>query len=286
MLLFVVSVFVIIVPGESVKYIGKCENGKLAISNYRLYLSNSARQYETSIPLRVIETAQIKEMFQLVISCKDSVTYVCSFSSNEACSEWCNRIGSAIAIPDSLECLFAFPFHAWVSESSTSLEQEWYNRLQHATDYDEYFQKELERLQFDLKGAWRVSSINADFKLCPSYPKQIIVPACINDEALASVATFRSSKRIPAVTWRHSSGAVICRSSQPEVGWLGWRNHKDEELLKALIDACSFDNGEKSPEPDLDCSDTSQTENVDIDKPNKKLLIIDARSYASAVTNR
>lgn len=73
------------------------------------------------------------------------------------------------------------------------------------------------------------------------------------------------------------------------MGWLGWRNNKDEQLLKALADACSFDKGEgtetQKSELDIDFSDTSQTENVEIDKP-KKILIVDARSYASAVTNR
>lgn len=277
-----------LVPGESVKYVGKHENGKLAISNYRLFLSNTAKAFESSVPLRVIESVQIKEIFQLIISCKDCVTYTCSFSSNEACAEWYNRISISTGVPDQLESLFAFPFHAWVSESTTSLDQEWFNRLQHATDYDEYFQQEVDRLQFDLQGAWRISSINFDFKLCSSYPKQLIVPACISDETLSSVSSFRSSKRIPVVTWRHRSGAVICRSSQPEVGWLGWRNNKDEQLLKAIVDACSFDNGFTPPETemDIDLLNTSEPEKIlDIEKP-KKILIVDARSYASAVTNR
>lgn len=43
-----------------------------------------------------------------------------------------------------------------------------------------------------------------------------------------------------------NNGAVIARSSQPEVGWLGWRNSGDEELLKALSDACSYDKGEST----------------------------------------
>lgn len=281
---FIFFCFFSSVPGESVKYIGKCENGELAISNYRLFLSNTSKSFETSIPLRVIETVAIKEIFQLVISCKDSVTYVCSFLTSDSCSEWHVRISIATGVPDQLENFFAFPFHAWVSESTTSLDQEWFNRLQHSTDFDENFQRELERLQYDLKGAWRVTSMNSEFKLCPSYPKHLIVPACICDETLVSVAGFRSSKRIPVVTWRHSSGAIISRSSQPEVGWLGWRNNKDEQHLKAFCDACSFDNGDPSPKTDTNLSDTS-TENVEIDKP-KKLLIVDARSYASAITNR
>lgn len=34
------------------------------------------------------------------------------------------------------------------------------------------------------------------------------------------------------------SGAVICRSSQPEVGWLGWRSQHDENLIAAIAAAC------------------------------------------------
>lgn len=34
---------------------------------------------------------------------------------------------------------------------------------------------------------------------------------------------------------------MIVRCSQPEVGWLGWRSSDDEDLLKAISDACSFD---------------------------------------------
>lgn len=158
--------------------------------------------------------------------------------------EWHRRIMLATGIPEQLENLFAFPFHAWVSESPPTSDTEWYGRLQRTTDYDDDFRNEVERLSFDMQGAWRISYANVDFKLCQSYPKNLIVPACITDETLLNVASFRSSRRIPAVVWRHKqSGAVIARCSQPEVGWLGWRNNKDESLLKALADACAFDNG-------------------------------------------
>jgi len=53
------------------------------------------------------------------------------------------------------------------------------------------------------------------------------------------------SKRLRIL--RHvNNGAVIARSSQPEVGWLGWRSSEDEDLLKALADACSYDKGEST----------------------------------------
>lgn len=168
----------------------------------------------------------------------------CTFATSESCMEWHRRIMLATGIPEQLENLFAFPFHAWVSESPPTSDTEWYGRLQRTTDYDDDFRNEVERLSFDMQGAWRISYANVDFKLCQSYPKNLIVPACITDETLLNVASFRSSRRIPAVVWRHKqSGAVIARCSQPEVGWLGWRNNKDESLLKALADACAFDNG-------------------------------------------
>lgn len=35
------------------------------------------------------------------------------------------------------------------------------------------------------------------------------------------------------------TGVVIARSSQPEVGWFGWRSNDDEKLLKKIADACA-----------------------------------------------
>lgn len=55
-------------------------------------------------------------------------------------------------------------------------------------------------------------------------------------------------RRIPAVVWRHrGNGAVIARSSQPEVGWLGWRSSEDERLLAAFVNACNADRGMQPP---------------------------------------
>lgn len=171
-------------------------------------------------------------------------------------------------------------------------ENEWIGRMQRASNYDDDFRKEVKRLDFNLNATWRISNLNYDFKLCPSYPRLLLVPWFITDENLLNVASFRSSRRIPSVVWRHkSSGAVLARCSQPEVGWLGWRNTKDEELLRAIAFACAFDSGEpvKLQQPASTSSGNSSInsshEKVSGDEV-KKLLIVDARSYASAVTNR
>ncbi|XP_055708105.1 myotubularin-related protein 4 isoform X4 [Phlebotomus papatasi] len=285
--------------GEGVKYIGRTSDGVLALSNYRIFLlkSSSSTFQETSVPLGLIESAQVRELFHLVINCKDASTVKCSFDTAEQCSEWQRRISLSVGVPDNLESLFAFPFYAWASESPCSTDNEWTGRLQKAGNCDDDFRKEVDRLQFDLQGAWRISNVNADFKLCPSYPRYFLVPFCISDETLQSVANFRSSRRIPVAVWRHkTSGAIISRCSQPEVGWLGWRNSKDEQLLKAFVDACAFDRGEQQRKngtnaPSSVSSESAPSspegshEEVRMDEP-KKILIVDARSYTSAVTNR
>ncbi|XP_049301044.1 uncharacterized protein LOC125774823 isoform X2 [Anopheles funestus] len=292
--------------GESVRFLGQTDDGILALSNYRLFLQKNSTGAGVSVPLGLIESTQVRDLFHLIVNCKDASTVRCSFATSEQCSEWNRRITLSIGVPETLEALFAFPFHAWASESPTlNQDNEWAGRLQRVGSFDDEFRREVERLQFDLQGAWRISQANAEFKLCPSYPRLLLVPACISDDTLQNVASFRSSRRIPAVVWRHQrTGAVIARCSQPEVGWLGWRNSKDEQLLKALSDACSFDRGTQDRASDgtrrtrtqTDSSEASSEgspprspegshEEVEMDEP-KKILIVDARSYTSAVTNR
>lgn len=259
---------------------GRTDDGVLALSNYRIFLLKNSNNSETSVPLGLIESTQSRDLFHLILNCKDASTVKCSFETAEQCSEWQRRIQLSVGIPDTLEALFAFPFCSWTCDgipngngSSSSngnlagtapatvngtnlyingdnptllCTTEYSERLQRAPRYEDDFMREVERLGFDLNGSWRISHANEDFKLCPSYPQKILVPCCISDETLLTVANFRGSRRLPAVVWRHKkSGAVIARCSQPEVGWLGWRNSKDEQLLKALADACAFDRGEQ-----------------------------------------
>ena len=39
--------------------------------------------------------------------------------------------------------------------------------------------------------------------------------------------------------FRHTNGAVIVRTSQPEIGWLFWRSNVDEKMIQEIIDACT-----------------------------------------------
>ena len=93
-------------------------------------------------------------------------------------------------------------------------------------------------MKFD-PNIWCLSDANKKFELCPTYPEVFIIPNCITDDQIKKIASFRSSKRFPTVVWRSkTNGAVLARSSQPNVGLLGWRLPEDELLIKAIADCC------------------------------------------------
>lgn len=66
-----------LVAGEHVRYIGRTDDGILALSNYRICLKSQTTTPETeiSIPLGVIEYVTVRDLFQLVVSCKDASTF-------------------------------------------------------------------------------------------------------------------------------------------------------------------------------------------------------------------
>ncbi|XP_078680915.1 phosphatidylinositol-3,5-bisphosphate 3-phosphatase MTMR3-like [Branchiostoma floridae x Branchiostoma belcheri] len=280
--------------GESVEYLGRTSDGIIAISNFRLLLR--FKDSFVNVPLMLIESVEIRDLFQLYVCCKDVRSFRCSFPTNEQCQEWHKRLSAAIAVPDKLEDLFTFAFHAWCRDATGYQGDPDYpvpSHMCHPSDRVlDYFLHEVERMGFNVKegGAWRVTDINKDYKFCSGYPEMHIVPASVTNEDLEKVGNFRSHKRIPSVVWRHrGNGAVIARCSQPEVGWLGWRNSSDEQFLQAIAEACSQDCGNNDTESDIlvnghsDVSNGSQEEKHS--EPHK-VLIMDARSYAAAVANR
>lgn len=50
---------------------------------------------------------------------------------------------------------------------------------------------------------WRLSYVNKEFAVCPSYPPIVIVPKSIDDEALRKVAPFRHGGRFPVLSYYH-----------------------------------------------------------------------------------
>ncbi|XP_028270836.1 phosphatidylinositol-3,5-bisphosphate 3-phosphatase MTMR3 isoform X2 [Parambassis ranga] len=284
--------------GEFTEYVGRAEDAIIAMSNYRLHIK--FKESVVNVPLQLIETMECRDMFQLHVTCKDCKVVRCQFSTFEQCQEWLKRLNAVVRPPSRLEDLFSFAFHAWCMDVYAG-EKEQHGELcrpgEHVTSW---FKNEVERMGFDTQNAWRISDINSKFRLCPSYPQQLLVPAWITDKELENVAAFRSWKRFPAVVYRHqSTGAVIARCGQPEVSWWGWRNADDEHLVQSIAKACAVDsssrkhlpngnytNGSDLPDTDFESSITNSSEVETLAIQPHKLLILDARSYAAAVANR
>jgi myotubularin-related protein 3/4 len=143
--------------------------------------------------------------------------------------------------------------------------------------------KEFSRLGYRASSAWKMTSVNNDYKLCKTYPKVHIVPKAITDKDLEDSAKFRSSGRFPSIVWRHQgNGVVLARCSQPLLGWFSWRSSQDEKMLKAISEACSLD------QKHILLQKQSPKKTYESAKDNKapQLLIVDARSYSAAVANR
>jgi hypothetical protein len=86
--------------------------------------------------------------------------------------------------------------------------------------------------------AWRLTTLNAAFELCASYPDVLAVPSAMTDQELRRVAQFRSSSRLPVLSWIHpTTGAAIVRSSQPLVSFKRKRCFEDEKLVCNIRDA-------------------------------------------------
>ncbi|KAM7033210.1 phosphatidylinositol-3,5-bisphosphate 3-phosphatase MTMR4 isoform 2-T6 [Acridotheres tristis] len=288
-----------VLQGEGVEYLGHANDAVIAISNYRLHIK--FKDSVINVPLRMMESVECRDMFQLHIVCKDSKVIRCHFSTFKQCQEWLKRLTRAIARPAKPEDLFAFAYHAWCLGVCVD-EEDQHAHLCRPGDHVRFrFEMELVRMGFDLQNAWRVSDINNNYKLCSSYPQKLLVPVWITDKELENVASFRSWKRIPVVVYRHMrNGAVISRCSQPEISWWGWRNADDEYLVTSIAKACALNPGARASgaAPHTGSSDGSEPCDADFDSSltacsgvenagtPQKLLILDARSYTAAVANR
>jgi Myotubularin-like phosphatase domain len=80
---------------------------------------------------------------------------------------------------------------------------------------------------------YRLCALNSSYQLCPSYPCYFLVPASVSDADVAQCAKFRSSGRLPAISWFHGK-VCLARCSQPKAGLWSKRNGADERLIGAM----------------------------------------------------
>ena len=71
--------------------------------------------------------------------------------------------------------------------------------------------------------SWVTCGLNQDWRICPTYPDTLMVPASASTSSVFGSAKFRSKGRLPALTFYHDkTGAALVRCSQPMSGLKGF----------------------------------------------------------------
>ncbi|CAM4805224.1 unnamed protein product [Rotaria magnacalcarata] len=231
-------------------------DGIIYLTAYRLFISTEkARDSSIDCPIRSIDSIYIKDHIYLCTQCKYLRSFTLTFFTENQCRYWLRKLTEIIAVPTRLGDLFAIKLASDIRK--------------HEHSYRDRFNDELIRLQLH-RYPWRLTEINQNYELCPSYPKYCVVPSTIIDEEISEAAKFRSCRRFPTIVWRHSNGAIIARASRPEVGWLSRRSKEDENMIQVIINAC---NG------------TLTTNYIHGETNSNRLLILHAGRHDAAIEN-
>jgi len=84
---------------------------------------------------------------------------------------------------------------------------------------------------------WVACSLNSDWKISPTYPNLLLVPASATSSLVLGSAKFRSKGRLPSLTFYHAAtGAALTRCSQPLSGLKG-RSTEDEKYVGCIAEA-------------------------------------------------
>ncbi|OQR84668.1 alpha-1,3-mannosyltransferase [Achlya hypogyna] len=204
--------------------------GRLFLTNYRCAFVATAGAFAWEMPVlsiaSIVAEASIVEpsadLFAtsaptVGLVCKDTQSVRFTFRNHAEYTRMFKCL-TVLAYPASLTDAFCFVYRPLVLPSHV------------LAPFD--IRRDYERVGL-LRGRFRC--IDQAYLLCDTYPRYLVVPAAMPDTKLQVAAAFRSSRRLPAVSWQHPiNHAVICRSSQPLVGLKSARCAEDEDLVRLL----------------------------------------------------
>lgn len=137
-------------------------------------------------------------------------------SSNKALELWCANFkhfffsfpgGSARAVMEAIEREQSAPpvRKLAASDEEGSVSRGW-TLYQHESEYLRVFGPQLGTSA----SQFRISTANCTFQMSPSYPYLLVVPASISDDVLRACARYRSSSRLPVITWKGAGTLSRC----------------------------------------------------------------------------
>lgn len=116
--------------------------------------------------------------------------------------------------------------------------------------------------------------VNREYKYCKSYPDIITIPKQILAEDMVKITCFRTSNRLPILSFVNTNKRCLFRSSQVYTGLLGNRCEYDEMLLYFMGEPnCYLTREEYLTVPGMRLKE-------------RNLWICDCRSKTAAVANR
>ena len=182
-----------LLPGEVLIEHGvDLAEGCIYLTNHRLFIySNQSPSHCSFIncPIRLIESVEMKDNIYLYTQCKDVRSFRLIFFTTEKACSWLRKLNETINTATiTLDDFFAMKYFLAKPYQDNQIRRD-------------YFQHEITRLKLD-QHPWRITEINRDYKLSPSYPNICVVPASISDEEVHEVAKFRSHRRFPTIVWR------------------------------------------------------------------------------------
>ncbi|KAL7054029.1 hypothetical protein AAHC03_026615 [Spirometra sp. Aus1] len=140
--------------------------------------------------------------FTLSIGTKELLIYELSVQTNEelyriyqTLNDYCNRENASLLYAMNYKPDFTIEEDGW---HIFSLKREFANLLN--------------------IGECRISSVNADYSICPSYPREILTLSSISDDLLRESAQSRRDGRFPIITYHHPSKSTyiaICAEALP-----------------------------------------------------------------------
>eukprot|EP00038_Savillea_parva_P008318 m.176171 g.176171 ORF g.176171 m.176171 type:complete len:554 (+) comp14120_c0_seq1:37-1698(+) len=195
--------------------------GRLSCAPYHVIFKSTSPRASFEILYTMIEYCE-PEGPLLRIKCKNQCRFGVLFASDLDCAAYKESISKARSHPP----VERYPF--------VYAKQEGYKPDGWAV-YDE--DEENARLGVP-NSKWRISTANKDYSLCPTYPKQLIVPADVDDATLVDMAEYRQSARFPVVRYIHpKTRAPLLVASQPLVGPKDERCYEDERMFRSILQA-------------------------------------------------
>lgn len=231
----------------------------IVLTNYRIFSYKEHRII--SIPLKMIDGIKIDSL-NVQILCKDLSFYEFDFNNIEALMNFNGKLNDAIIVNSTIS--FSELFTSTIISHSKEMVN--LSNISKSIKHNDFL-NEYHRLGFNELAKWRITEVNVNYNICKTYPQWHIIPKKIDDNKIENCSKFRSHGRFPSVTWRcKATGAVLVRSSQPQIGFLHWRCEEDEQLIQEIV------------------SSACKTLNKESNK--KSMCILDARSYTAAMGNR